>query len=223
MAFQLENPYLDEFESMMPEWRVPPHFRKLTMERYMARQRMVARYAWAIPTTDAIELLLRFTPLIEMGAGTGYWAWLVRQAGGDILAFDRYPPPDRRNRWHAGEPRWTEVLPGGPRRLTRHPGRTLMLCWPPQDDPMAEQCLQVYEGQTLVYIGELEATELDATEVDAEEPLADPGALPRPAHPFEGWAVTEALELPRWESINDRLFVLRRARVDPRQDLGPTG
>jgi hypothetical protein len=210
MPFQLENPYLDEFESIMPEWRVPPHLRKLTMERYMARQRMVARYAWAIPTTEAIELLLRFAPLVEMGAGTGYWAWLVRQAGGDILAFDRYPPPDRRNRWHAGERQWTEVLPGGPRRLTRHPGRTLLLCWPPQDEPMTQQCLQVYEGQTLIYAGELNATDLDGREL----PAASPSASTRLSHPFDGWAVAEALELPRWESVNDRLFVLRRTKVE---------
>jgi hypothetical protein len=200
MPFQLQNPYLDEFDSLMPAWRVPPHMRKLTMERYMARQRMVARYAWAIPTVDAIELLLRYAPLVEMGAGTGYWAWLVRQAGGDILAFDRYPPPDRRNRWHAGEAQWTEVLPGGPRRLTRHPGRTLFLCWPPQDEPMAEQCLQVYGGQTLLYVGELDLGEMGGPQ--------GPG---RSAHHFEGWALAESLELPRWESVNDRLFVLRRA------------
>jgi hypothetical protein len=209
MPFQLENPYLDEFESIMPEWRVPPHLRKLTMERYMARQRMVARYAWAIPTTEAIELLLRFAPLVEMGAGTGYWAWLVRQAGGDILAFDRYPPPDRRNRWHAGERQWTEVLPGGPRRLTRHPGRTLLLCWPPQDEPMAQQCLQVYEGQTLIYAGELNEPDLDGRELPA-----GPSASARLSHPFDGWTVAEALELPRWESVNDRLFVLRRTKVE---------
>jgi hypothetical protein len=212
MPFQLQNPYLDEFESLMPVWRVPSHMRKLTMERYMARQRMVARYAWAIPTVDAVELLLRYSPLVEMGAGTGYWAWLVRQAGGDILAFDRYPPPDPRNRWHAGEKQWTEVLPGGPHRLTRHPGRTLFLCWPPQDEPMAEQCLQAYGGQTLIYVGELDA-EL-ASDPESPAPLADP---------FEEWALAQWLELPRWESVNDQLFVLRRETVPPKPDLGPTG
>jgi hypothetical protein len=197
MPFQLQNPYLDEFESLMPAWRVPPHLRKLTMERYMARQQMVAAYAWAIPNAEAIELLVRHAPLVEMGAGTGYWAWLVRQGGGDILAFDRYPPPDPRNRWHAGESQWTEVLPGGARLLARHPGRTLFLCWPPRDEPMEEQCLQAYDGHTLIYVGELPA-----------DP-AKPTALP---HPFESWTVAGTLDLPQWESVTDRLFVLRRRR-----------
>ena len=198
MPFQLQNPYLDEFESLRPAWRVPPHMRKLTMERYMARQRMVARYAWAVPNDEAIATLVRHSPLVEMGAGTGYWAWLVRQAGGDILAFDRYPPPDARNRWHAGEHPWAEVLPGGARILTRHPGRTLFLCWPPEDEPMAEQSLLSYGGSTLLYAGELDHS--------AE-------GSPRLPHPFEGWEPVESIDLPQWESIDDRLFVLRRRTV----------
>jgi hypothetical protein len=192
----LENPYLDEFRALMPTWRVPPHQRKLTFERYVARQRMVARYAWAVPTNEAIELLLRHAPLVEMGAGTGYWAWLVRQAGGDILAFDRYPPPDPRNRWHAGERQWTEVMPGGPRLLHRHPGRTLFLCWPPEDEPMAAQCLDAYDGDTLVFAGELR--------------LSSSEALEPSRHAFERWEPVEDLDLPRWESVDDSLFVLRR-------------
>ena len=190
----LENPYLEEFESGSPEWLVPPHLRKLTLERYLSRQRMIATYAWAIPTPEAIELLLEHTPLVEMGAGTGYWAWLVRQAGGDILAFDRYPPPDRRNRWHGGERQWTEVKPGGPRLLARYPGRTLFLCWPPEDEPMGAQWLQAYEGNTLVYVGEV--------------PGEGGASALGPA--LEDWEPTEALELPQWESVRDRLFVMRR-------------
>jgi hypothetical protein len=195
MPGALDNPYLDEFRSLMPTWRVPPDQRKLTYERYLVRQRLVARYAWAVPTDRAIDVLVRHSPLVEMGAGTGYWAWLVRQAGGDILAFDRYPPPDPRNRWHAGERQWTEVLPGGPRLLARHPGRTLFLCWPPQDEPMAEQSLAAFPGDTVVYVGETAASD------------GEPAWLFGRSSP---WEPVEELALPRWESVRDLLLVLRR-------------
>jgi hypothetical protein len=200
MGLRLENPYLDEFESLTPAWRVPPDLRKLSLERYLLRQRMVARFAWAFPTAEAIALLLDHAPLVEMGAGTGYWAWLVRQAGGDILAFDRYPPPDPRNRWHAGEKQWTEVRPGGARLLARHPGRTLFLCWPPQDEPMAVQCLEVFRGDVVVYVGEAPRAE--------DEPTGS-------GDPFVGWEPVETLDLPQWESVHDRLFVLRRGQPPP--------
>jgi hypothetical protein len=206
MPRQLQNPYLEEFDSLMPAWRVPSYLRKLTFERYVMRQRMIAKYAWAVPNTEAIELLIRHSPLVEMGAGTGYWAWLVRQAGGDIVAFDRYPPPDPRNRWHAGERQWTEVRPGGPRLLARHPGRTLLLCWPPEDEPMAAQCLDAYAGDALVYVGELSPGSDRAT-----------GS----ARVLDQWEPVETLELPQWESVQDRLVVLRSAKGPRPRDGSP--
>jgi len=187
----MENPYLEEFMASAPSSAVPPGMRKLTFDRYQLRQRLVATYAWAVPSREAIALLVRHGPLVEMGAGTGYWAWLIRQAGGDILAYDRYPPPDRRNRWHAGEEPWTEVLPGGARRLARHPDRTLFLCWPPEDEPMGMESLQAYMGSTVAFVGET-----------------------RPGSPLvaalDRWEIIETMDIPQWEGITDRLFVLRR-------------
>jgi len=187
----MENPYLEEFLASAPPSPVPPDMRKLTFDRYQLRQRLVARYAWAIPSEEAIALLVRLGPLVEMGAGTGYWAWLIRQAGGDILAYDRYPPPDRRNRWHGGERQWTEVLPGGARRLSRHPDRTLLLCWPPVDEPMGLESLRAYPGPTVVFVGETRGRSPLLAELDR-------------------WDVTETLAIPQWEGITDRLFVLGR-------------
>lgn len=48
-------------------------------------------YAFAVPTTKAIAVLKRHCPMVEVGAGTGYWASLVREAGGDITALDCQP------------------------------------------------------------------------------------------------------------------------------------
>lgn len=31
-------------------------------------------------------------PVVEMGAGTGYWAALLQQRGVDVVALDRHPP-----------------------------------------------------------------------------------------------------------------------------------
>ena len=190
-GLRLENPYLEEFEATAPRWPAAPELRKLTMERYVLRQALVAKYAWAIPSDAAIELLLRYSPLVEMGAGTGYWAGLVRSGGGDIVAYDRYPPPDPRNRWHAGQPPWSEVRPGGVKRLRLHPDRTLFLCWPPDDEPMGLESLAAYPGRTVVFVGE----------------TGPGGDL---AEELDRWDLVETLDLPQWEGIRDRLFVLRR-------------
>jgi hypothetical protein len=47
------------------------------------RHALVDRYGWAIPTDEAIAALVELSPLVEIGAGRGYWAHLLRQAGAD--------------------------------------------------------------------------------------------------------------------------------------------
>lgn len=58
-------------------------------------------YAWAIPDTRALNILSKFAPLVEIGAGKGYWGSLLAKKGVDIICVDKYVP----------EKTWTEVWP----------------------------------------------------------------------------------------------------------------
>ena len=50
------------------------------------------------------------SPLVEVGAGTGYWALQLRQMGVEFTALDSQPPGSRsRNLWHWGIPAMTEA------------------------------------------------------------------------------------------------------------------
>jgi hypothetical protein len=177
-----------------------------------ARDRLTSRYAWAIPDIDALDELSAHAPLIEIGAGTGYWAWLLRQRGVDILAYDIEPPtsPEHSNGYHGaclpGYRRvdvvgttWTEVLPGGPEQAGLHPQRTLFLCWPPYARPMATECLRAYQdagGKTLVYVGE------DAGGCTGDE------AFHELLH--KDWRPVEEMRIPQWDGIHDALWVYQR-------------
>lgn len=112
-----------------------------------ARGRLVDQYAWAIPNDEAIELLVSVGPIVEIGAGKGYWASLVRQAGGDIVAYDIRVRVDS----------YTGIEEGGPEYAGAHHDRTLLLCWPPYDTDMAYDALYSYleaGGRRVVYVGE---------------------------------------------------------------------
>lgn len=65
------------------------------------------RYSWAIPDSRALSILQNFAPLIEIGAGKGYWGDLLKKKGIDIICFDKLVP----------ESPWTEILLGGPEKL----------------------------------------------------------------------------------------------------------
>jgi hypothetical protein len=50
-------------------------------------------FACAIPSERALQAIVALNlPLLEVGAGSGYWARLLRARGVDVLAFDLHPP-----------------------------------------------------------------------------------------------------------------------------------
>jgi hypothetical protein len=167
------------------------------------RRALVEKYSYAIPNNDALHVIATFAPLIELGAGTGYWSWLLQQRGVDIVAYDLDPPqqPGMVNRFHPMNTCWTEVSRGDETVLPHHRERSLLLCWPPGQDPMAFNALKSYQGNTFLYIGQL--------------PLA------RGLKGWTGddnffallnrdWQTVTTVELPCWELCWDKLYVYRR-------------
>jgi predicted GIY-YIG superfamily endonuclease len=130
----------------------------------MSRSTLVQKYSWAVPNEEAIRTLCDLNPIVEMGAGTGYWASLVHEYGGDIIAYDRQPPNVRVpgqltiNPWHAGKHVFSPVLPGQPEILTQYGDTTLLLSWPPSNCTMASDCLKNWHGEFLIHIGERETS-----------------------------------------------------------------
>ena len=135
----------------------------------VSRDELCRTYSWAIPSPFALSFVAKWVklPVVEMGAGTGYWAWQLSQMGIDIIAYDQAPPDKTgTNHWHSprngshgdltGEtrPTYFPVQEGTPESLKAHSERVLFLCWPPYDDTMAFECLENYQGNRLVYIGE---------------------------------------------------------------------
>ena len=50
---------------------------------------------FAIPTREALDAIVKHAStrgIVEMGAGTGFWAAMLRNHGANVLAFDRDPP-----------------------------------------------------------------------------------------------------------------------------------
>lgn len=160
-----------------------------------ARHRLTGICAWAVPNDEAIEVIAALArPVVEIGAGTGYWAWLLQQDGVTVHAFDEKPGD---NHWCDGEP-WTNVQVGDHTALaTVEPGSALMLCWPPYDSSMARDCITAYTGDTLIYIGE-----------DDGGCCAD-DAFFRTLE--TGWTIERCVEIPQWYGLHDALWIYRRA------------
>ena len=110
---------------------------------------LIEEYAWACPDDKSLQIIKHFSPIIEIGSGNGYWAFMLRQMGADVLAYDKYVN---------SKTSFTKVERGGPEKLSQKKlssGRTLLLCYPDEMESIASTCLDNFEGDTIIHVGEL--------------------------------------------------------------------
>ena len=70
-------------------------------------------------TDEALAAILaRDTRILELGAGSGFWARALRARGADVVALDPAP-------------RGPGVIAGSHHDAASYPGRSLLICWPP--------------------------------------------------------------------------------------------
>lgn len=70
-------------------------------------------YAFAAPNERALAALAALGPVLEVGAGVGYWAHLLRERGVSVVATDQLPTTEcgseTVNQYHGRVPAWTNV------------------------------------------------------------------------------------------------------------------
>jgi hypothetical protein len=191
------NPYLEAVRELGWPWRRPGPFDPVAFDQEVlamrARQHLVEWYAWAIPDERALELVGATGEVVEVGAGGGYWAAMLRGRGVRVHAYDRAP-----GRNYQVKRLWSAVERGGASAAGRHPEATLLLCWPPYDRPFASLALERYRragGGRLVYIGEHGGCTADETfqaTIDELTPVAEHS-------------------IPQWPGIHDYLSVYELA------------
>lgn len=192
----LKNPLLDCFlRSRQMEW----------WETFSFRNRCIGNYSFAVPTDNIIQILATSGPLIEMGAGRGYWAWLIEQAGGDIIAVDTAPPGlipnyyfDARVERHPRDEDLPEtfvpITQGGAEVLDDYPDRTLFICW---GSKVLEPCLERYKGDT-IFIVEEECTDNFFEYTHPNDPL------------YNQWTLKESHPIPVWDGLHDIFNIYTR-------------
>lgn len=103
------------------------------------------KYSWGIPNDEALNEISKYSPIIEIGAGLGYWASLLRERGTRIIPTDIHPPREG----------WTRIYFGGAKEYLIGPyqNRTLFMCWVPKK--IAKTTAEIYKGNIILWVGEL--------------------------------------------------------------------
>lgn len=106
------------------------------------------KYSWAIPDSRSLNIIKSFSPIVEIGCGNGYWAYLLRKLEVDIIAVDKVVDDSTA---------WTNIVKGNPKILQQDncKNRNLFLCYPDEDRSMAEKCLKYFVGDIILHVGEM--------------------------------------------------------------------
>lgn len=143
------NPLLDEFLALDDDQRADP----------ARRDELIARYAFAIPDDTALDLIVDLSPsgVVELAAGTGYWARLLHERSASVRAYDLHPPSTPTNKWFATSEPWFEVEAADETVVDHAPPATLLLVWPTRNETWASTAIERFHdagGTTIVYVGE---------------------------------------------------------------------
>ena len=175
-------------------------------------------YSWGVPNDAALACIARCaeaTGVVEVGAGTGFWAKALSKRGVDVRAYDAAPVDcaSAHNGHHAlsantPPPPFTAVLRRDARSAAAaHPRRVLLMCWPPLEDDeslpqearsMAADALGAYKGATVCFVGEGAPGVADS---------APPHTSPATAGPLffsllaRNWTLQTHVPLPRWPTV----------------------
>lgn len=165
--------------------------------RHVHQHDLTSEYAEAVPDTAALAVLADLGPLLEIGAGGGYWARLLRDRGADVLAVDL--PDGVRGSWDLRGSPWTDVVDGDHRSVIAHPDRMPFVCWPPRPSGFATDVVQLATQDTvaLITVGPKRVTETST------DPLWE--ALER-----GGFQQARRVDIPTWHGRGDHLSVWRR-------------
>lgn len=188
----MQNPYLEEAKDWINDSGFS--YEKFSILRDK-RMELTRKYAWSIPTQEAIEEIVKYSPIIECGAGTGYWASLISKMGGDVVAFDLFPSSEGNN-YYGHTNQFYPVKSGSHEKIKDYPKHTLMLCWCPYDNDMGFDHIHNYNGEHLILVGE------------------DKGGCCGNDKMFnlieQNFNFIKHISLPRWSGIYDELNIFKR-------------
>lgn len=197
--------------------RIMEIYREGNEDVFRRRRDLTLEFSWAIPSPDVISMIAKVSSdgLIEIGAGTGYWARLIADAGVDVVAFDKSPPGSKDKAWHSDRAAFHHVeratVSDVPWKLLRK--RTLFMCWPPYMEDMGGDALQAFYdagGETVVIISEGVGGCTGGESMWRRLGFYDYERCSAEQIFTEDESAFDNLSMPRWDGLNDYPTLWRR-------------
>jgi hypothetical protein len=165
-------------------------------ELRLARKAFTRRWGFSIPCAEAVERLADLGPLVEVGAGTGYWTAMLLGAGLDAVATD--PAPDTNPYGFRTGARANVIRIDALTAVQTYPERSVLCSWPTEGSDWLTQALAATaKGAKLAMVG---CGRGGSTGNDSLYDLLDAE--------FE---LLETVTIPQFPGVSDNLTVYERA------------
>ena len=166
-------------------------------KEWTKRKYFTKHYAWAVPNKTAIQKIKKFAKkeqILEVGTGLGLWAYLLQEAGANVIATDDFSWKKK----NQNKRNFTKVEKLNVQKsLNKYKDAgVLLLVWPPYDKPMANNALKKFKGNKFVYIGEGEG-----------EATANDNFYNRLK---KYWKQVDRYDIPGWVYIHDTMKFYER-------------
>jgi hypothetical protein len=206
----MDNPYWDAVKDevttsmftwddtkQINRWNLRGSRMRGSFELHLDREEYVHRYSWSVPDPAAIAFVAVHSQadgLVDPMAGTGYWAYVLQQAGVDCVCYDRETSEE--NPWHPTGRHFVEVekLPCA-QSVKKHSDRVLFLSWPPYNEAAGEEAIRNYGGWKVIFLGEHDG----CTGSEGMFELLD-----------KEWTEVARHPLVQWEGLHDNIHVYER-------------
>lgn len=169
--------------------------RRPDVDDHMHRASFVHKFGFCIPCAEALDACAKYAPLLEIGAGSGYWTRLLRTRGVDCIATD--PVLAYKNLKHGEH---VDTLPIQGKTAVRHwRDRNVLCVWPSYEHTWARQALKALRiGRVFITV----------TEGDGGC-CADDGFFAILAQCF---TQVDEIRLPVFYGLHDRMEIYRKIR-----------
>jgi hypothetical protein len=136
-----ELPYYAEIESSL---LLNPNYADL------ARLFYAKNFGYGVPCCEVIDEIARYGPLLELGAGNGFWAFWLRKKGCNVIATDiGEDNPYTKNKWI------DVVQLDALTAMNNFPDRNILIVWPHFTARWVVEIIgQMRPSQILCYVGE---------------------------------------------------------------------
>lgn len=147
------------------------------------RKDLVEEYSWAVPNKEALLYLSEFDHLVEIGAGSGYWANEINKLEGNVLPYDIDPPDET----------WSRVMKANVMNMKEDAFKNpVLMVWPALNEGVATEVAK-RRPPHILYVGEplggcTAEDEFFTSEIKKE------------------YGLVAKIDIPSYAGINDDLF-----------------